>query len=125
MIVNSTLVGDTAVYSCNSGYRVDGAAVLTCQVNSSWSNKVPICRRKYSASTEKLKHCFGIYIAACPVLEEIAGGVVSKIDGDFVGSEANCSCSYGYGMVGGPTLTCMSSGESNGSPPEWYSELHV
>ncbi len=59
------------------------------------------------------------------MLEEISGGAVSKTDGDFVGSEANYSCNYGYGMVGGPTLTCMSSGESNGSPPECYSELHV
>ncbi len=46
VIVNSTLVGDTAVYSCSPGYRVDGAAVLTCQGNSSWSSQVPICRRK-------------------------------------------------------------------------------
>ncbi len=46
VIVNSTLVGDTASYSCNPGYAVDGAAVLTCQMNSSWNNEVPTCRRK-------------------------------------------------------------------------------
>ncbi len=61
------------------------------------------------------------------MLEGIADGAVSKTDGDFIGSEASCSCSYGYGMVGGSALTCMSSGEWNRSPPECYSEfsLHV
>ncbi|XP_064405955.1 sushi, von Willebrand factor type A, EGF and pentraxin domain-containing protein 1-like isoform X2 [Halichondria panicea] len=99
VIVNSTFVGGTAVYSCSPGYRVDGAAVLTCQSDSSWNNQVPTCRR------------------VCSVLDGIADGAVSKTDGDFVGSEASYSCSYGYGLVGGSTLTCLNRGEWNGSPP--------
>ncbi len=61
----------------------------------------------------------------CPVLDGIADGAVSKTDGDFAGSEASYSCSYGYGMVGGSTLTCMNSGEWNRPPPECYSELRI
>ncbi|XP_064406448.1 sushi, von Willebrand factor type A, EGF and pentraxin domain-containing protein 1-like [Halichondria panicea] len=102
VIVNSTFVGGTALYSCSPGYRVDGAAVLTCQSDSSWNNPVPTCRR------------------ACPVLDGIADGSVSKTDGDFVGSEARYSCNDGYGLVRESTLTCLSSGEWNGSPPNCY-----
>ena len=79
-----------------------------------------------SASTEEyIQHCFGIYIGVCPVLDGIADGAVSKTDRDFAGSEASYSCSYGYGMVGGSTLTCMNSGEWNRPPPECYSELRI
>ncbi len=57
------------------------------------------------------------------MLEEIVDGAISKNDEDFVGSEASYSCSYGYALIERSILTCMSSGEWNGSPPECYSEL--
>ena len=36
--------GDTATYTCNSGFELDGAAILTCQSNGMWDNPPPMCR---------------------------------------------------------------------------------
>ncbi len=46
VIVTSILVGDTAMYSCNPRYQVNGSAVLTCQSDGNWNNQVPTCSRR-------------------------------------------------------------------------------
>ncbi len=37
---------DTAVHSCNSGYRLRGNRVRKCQSNGKWSGSAPTCERK-------------------------------------------------------------------------------
>ena len=39
------MAGDTASYTCISGYEVDGDSVLTCRVGDVWSPNTPdICQ---------------------------------------------------------------------------------
>ena len=39
-----TSPGDTATYSCNDGFELVGAAVLTCQSTGMWDNPPPVCQ---------------------------------------------------------------------------------
>ena len=42
--LNGTSVGDTATFTCNEGYELDGAQVLTCQEGGNWDNPLPMCK---------------------------------------------------------------------------------
>ena len=39
-----TLFGQTATYSCDSGYNLVGESVCTCQATGVWSGSVPTCQ---------------------------------------------------------------------------------
>ena len=45
--LSGTSVGDTATYTCDSGYELVGLPVLTCQDDGTWDNSPPICRREF------------------------------------------------------------------------------
>ena len=38
--------GDTAIYTCNEGYKLDGASNTTCGSNGQWSPEEPKCLGK-------------------------------------------------------------------------------
>lgn len=40
-----SLVGDTVMYTCNSGYRLFGDTSRTCQPNGQWTGIQPQCNR--------------------------------------------------------------------------------
>ena len=46
--VNGMNPGDTATYTCISGYELEGAATLTCGSNGMWSPEPPVCTRELS-----------------------------------------------------------------------------
>ena len=39
-----TIVGQTATYSCNTGYSLEGDSTRTCQTTGVWSRSAPICQ---------------------------------------------------------------------------------
>ena len=41
--VTARTPGETATYSCNDGYRLEGNATRTCQVSGDWSGQQPEC----------------------------------------------------------------------------------
>ena len=43
VVMSGTLVGNTATYSCNSGFALVGAQTVTCQANGMWSDPLPTC----------------------------------------------------------------------------------
>ena len=51
MIFTGNSIGDTATYTCNSGFELIGNATVTClqvDVNSAaFSRAPPVCRREY------------------------------------------------------------------------------
>ena len=46
--VNGMNPGDTATYTCISGYELVGADTLTCGSDGMWSPEPPMCRRELS-----------------------------------------------------------------------------
>ena len=40
-----TTFGQTATYSCNTGYNLVGSSTRTCQATGVWSGSAPTCRR--------------------------------------------------------------------------------
>ena len=41
--MTGTAVGDTANYSCEPGYQLEGSETRTCQNTSDWTGNHPIC----------------------------------------------------------------------------------
>ena len=39
-----TTLGQTATYSCNTGYKLVGNSPRTCQATGNWSGSVPTCQ---------------------------------------------------------------------------------
>ena len=40
-----TTFGQTATYSCNTGYKLVGTGTHTCQATGVWSGSLPTCKR--------------------------------------------------------------------------------
>ena len=38
--------GSTLIYSCNTGYALNGSSTITCMANRQWSGQAPDCSRK-------------------------------------------------------------------------------
>ena len=43
VVVSGLSTGDTATYTCSSGYQLEGEPTRTCQANGLWSSTAPIC----------------------------------------------------------------------------------
>ena len=43
----TNFVGETAYYSCNSGYRLSGSSYTTCLISGQWSGTQPTCISEY------------------------------------------------------------------------------
>lgn len=46
VLIGTRVPGSTALYTCNSGYKVVGEDTRNCQNNGDWSGQAPICMRK-------------------------------------------------------------------------------
>ena len=125
-IVNATVtftgnsVGDTAAYTCNSGFQLIGNASTTCtqvDVNSaSFFPAAPVCRREccmiMSITTKCLlpcklynfKHCC-CSAALCPDPADIVNGTVT-FTGNSVGDAATYTCNSGFELIGIASATC-------------------
>ena len=44
--VDETTLGNTATYSCNSGYNLVGSSTVTCLASGQWSDGAPTCQRQ-------------------------------------------------------------------------------
>ena len=45
--------GDTATYTCNTGYQLVGQPTRTCQANGLWSSSPPICTGNTTSLTQQ------------------------------------------------------------------------
>ena len=46
VMVAGTTPGDAATYTCNDGYKLDGASTRTCGSGGQWSSDPPVCLGK-------------------------------------------------------------------------------
>lgn len=95
----SFLYNESVHFICALGYRLNGAASLTCFLNGSWSAPLPVCHLIYCRSLTAPQH-----------------GAVSASSAAF-GSMAPYSCVLGYQLSGNSVLTCTSSGNWDSDPP--------
>ena len=42
-----TSLGQTGIYSCNTGYNLVGDSTRTCQATGNWSGSAPTCQGMY------------------------------------------------------------------------------
>ncbi|XP_074599760.1 CUB and Sushi multiple domains furrowed isoform X2 [Brevipalpus obovatus] len=94
-------VGETVQYSCQDGYELVGEEQRVCGNDGLWSNDTPFCR-----------------IVDCgkpPVLTN-GKGYLRQGTTNY-GSLVEYHCMPKFGIVGGSTRTCLSSGVWSGSLP--------
>ncbi|XP_053408096.1 sushi, von Willebrand factor type A, EGF and pentraxin domain-containing protein 1-like [Mercenaria mercenaria] len=97
VVFGGTVIGQTAFYSCNPGYSLIGASVVTCQLDGTWSNPPPTCR-----------------ITGCGGLSNPLHGTVT-VSTD--GSVAQYTCQTGFYLTGDSLRTCLVSKLWSGSAP--------
>ena len=73
-----TDVGQTATYSCNTGYHLVGDSTRTCQNRGNWSGDAPTCQGKFIMSTVIIR-----------ILRMIQSNVRNSILGIYC--ESNCT----------------------------------
>ncbi|XP_014663672.1 PREDICTED: sushi, von Willebrand factor type A, EGF and pentraxin domain-containing protein 1-like [Priapulus caudatus] len=96
--------GDKAQYSCQPGYEMTGASILTCDTNAldasagSWDHPAPVCD-----------------LVTCSHQQPPTHGQVS---GDnMVGSTATYTCDDGYRLSGAATRLCRDTGDWSDPAP--------
>ena len=117
-------VGDTATYTCNSGFEPIGNESSTCipvDVNSaSFSPAAPACRREccvimnrntrcfHNCVTPHFMHCLhrSCSAALCPDPADIVNGMVT-FTGNSVGDTATYTCNSGFELIGNTSTNCV------------------
>jgi CUB/sushi domain-containing protein len=97
---DGTTLGQTATFTCNSGYNRSGPASRTCQADGSWSGSATSC-----------------VIVDCGVLPPVINGSVSTPNGTTFGAAAAYTCSSGYQRVGDASRSCQADGSWSGAAP--------
>ena len=47
LVLSGNTFGETALYTCNTGFILVGDSTLTCRGDGQWSGSPPVCNRKY------------------------------------------------------------------------------
>ena len=47
LVLSGNTFGETADYTCNTGFILEGDSTLTCGGDGQWSGSPPVCNRKY------------------------------------------------------------------------------
>jgi hypothetical protein len=100
VFVHSNLVGGQAIYSCVTGYKLDGLEERTCLANRTWSGEEPSC----------------VLITCLPALNITNGTMV--VSGLGIGNSVTYQCDEGFVMEGSSSMVCTENGTWNGSYPE-------
>ena len=123
-----TTFGQTATYSCNTGYNLVGDSTRTCQATGNWSGSAPTCQSMLLFSSVNYQ-AISTYVsllsivADCGALSNPANGQVNT-SGTTFGQTATYSCNTGYNLVGDSTRMCQANGDWSGSAPTCQSILH-
>ncbi|XP_062308853.1 E-selectin-like [Osmerus eperlanus] len=95
--------GRSCSFSCAEGYRLQGASLVTCAADASWSEEMPRCEAikcsKPVGGTKLLTRC-------SPAADEL-----------WPGSSCTFSCAAGYEMQGEPSIECSREGEWSADTP--------
>ncbi|XP_019617776.1 PREDICTED: sperm receptor for egg jelly-like [Branchiostoma belcheri] len=78
------------VFSCNSGFTLNGQATPTCQADGTWSHPVPTCSPRQ-----------------CPALTAPPFGVLCPIGARSYQDTVTFECDQGYTLNGATSATCQ------------------
>ncbi|XP_078573919.1 P-selectin-like [Branchiostoma floridae x Branchiostoma japonicum] len=84
---------DRVSFTCNSGYVLNGATSVTCQVGGTWSDPVPTCTPR-----------------ACPTLTAPTNGALSPNGPYAYPNQVTVTCNSGYQLNGVSPVTCQADG---------------
>eukprot|EP00731_Ephydatia_muelleri_P021328 Em0013g1055a len=98
--ISTTLVGGTAMYACNFGFKLVGTSQRQCQSNGQWSGLAPACQA-----------------VDCGNLPAPSGGSV-MVTSTNVGGTAMYQCNNGFRMSGMTSRTCQPDGQWSGAEPQ-------
>jgi len=138
-VSGGTTLGDTAVYSCDSGYVLSGVATRLC-TPSGWSDTEPVCDPEpvtcqtgtcngHGTCVEVggvFDHCDcdpGYTGSTCGSLVDCGAPPTAPADGSVsytsttFGATATYGCDSGHVLVGASTVTCQADGTWSDSAP--------
>uniref|UniRef100_A0A8C6T377 Seizure related 6 homolog b n=1 Tax=Neogobius melanostomus TaxID=47308 RepID=A0A8C6T377_9GOBI len=93
--------GTVVTYQCYPGFQVEGAELLMCQWDLTWSGDLPTCQR----------------VVSCPDPGQVAHSRRLLSSPHFsVGSSVQYMCDKGFSLQGNSLLTCYSRGTGG---PRW------
>ncbi|XP_039768408.1 complement receptor type 1 isoform X2 [Ornithorhynchus anatinus] len=95
----------TLIFSCKSGFTLEGSAKITCESNSTWTPDPPKCLKM---------------AILCPPPPNITHGTWQRNRSEeFVpGALVSYTCEKGFSLIGNRDLVCGDVGSWSGPPPE-------
>ena len=123
-----TTFGETATYSCDTGFTLIGDTTRTCQATGLWSGNAPTCQRMLQFFWKLEEHCvtqslFLSTVVDCGTLSDPANGQVSHPSGTTSGQIATYSCDPGYNLTGESTRMCQVNRTWSGIAPTCQRKL--
>ncbi len=118
---------NTATFTCNFGYTLNGASGRTCQASGNWDLTAPTCDREcFKQNIVRFNllpysHTCVLLAVDCGSLNNVANGAVSTSSGTTFMLTATYTCNTGYLRVGSQSRTC----ETNGTIGVWSGEAPV
>jgi CUB/sushi domain-containing protein len=89
---NDTTVNTVVLFTCDSGYHIEGSNTMTCLITRRWSVSLPACQQGDASN--------------CPALQPPANGNIDITD-TAVGTVVTITCNSGYTLTGSSQLTCL------------------
>ncbi len=127
--MSGNIEGSTATYNCNTGFGVNGAEMVTCTSDGSWSADPPTCDCELMVTVLNpllVSVCVCVCAAVCPGLSVDNGMVMYSPSGPlFENTVATYTCTSGYTLMGDMTRTCGSNMMWNGNDPTCERECFV
>ncbi|XP_076546206.1 locomotion-related protein hikaru genki isoform X3 [Osmia lignaria lignaria] len=94
-------MGHGAVFECPVGFRLEGAAGITCQYNGKWSADVPRCET-----------------IECPAMDIVTDAWLQLIEyNNSFGGKAVFACMWGHKLLGSQSVECQGDGSWSGAMP--------
>ena len=125
LVFSGNTFGETADYTCNTGFILEGDSPLTCGGDSQWSGSPPVCNRKKVISAYYLEWRGQALITKyftntgvqCPTLVAPSNGRLEIAGPGGYEDVATYSCDTGFNLVGMSERSCQNDGTWSGHEP--------
>nr|XP_012153183.1 PREDICTED: locomotion-related protein Hikaru genki isoform X2 [Megachile rotundata] len=99
--IEGARMGHGATFECPVGFRLEGAAGITCQYNGKWSADVPRCET-----------------IECSSVDTVSDAWLQLIEyNNSFGGKAVFACMWGHKLLGSESIECQGDGSWSGNVP--------